>query len=216
MCKCITRKICSGHSGLKPKSKERKKRANQNCIWTKGWQPRGRDPKNCREVPHSGEWGHQRFLLFSCPPHLTHKKSWWFYSHINYPKAYYFSPLQLLPHCCKANHHLSSGSWQIILLSNLHTAARVSCWEWNWDYVTCPLKTIQTAHHLRVKTKDYTFRISCVVYVTSPITDFISNYSYSLCSGRTDPLVAGPSSQAFHFRAFHWPFLLSILSQIRT
>lgn len=126
MCKCITRKICSGHSGLKPKSKERKKRANQNYIWTKGWQPRGRHPKNCREVPHSGEWGHRRFLLFSYPPRLTHKKSWWFYIQINYPKACYFSPLQLLPHCCKANHHLSSGSWQIILLSNLHTAARVS------------------------------------------------------------------------------------------
>lgn len=71
----LPRKFCSGHTGLKPKSKERKKRANQNCIWTKGWQPHRTAPKKCREVPHSGVQGHHRFLLFSCPPHLTRKRN---------------------------------------------------------------------------------------------------------------------------------------------
>lgn len=95
-------------------------------------------------------WAHP-WLLFAYTPHPTHKKSWGptFKLHIQKPTTSHH-----LNYC----HAVASQSSLIRtpaghpLVQSSHSSQSVPLKQ-NWDYVTCSLKTIQIAHHLRVKTK---------------------------------------------------------------
>lgn len=138
VCRCITKETCSvKHRGRPmPESKE-KKRTNQNCIWTKGWQPQDR----LRGVKkfHTHECGDIAYTFYSPTPNIQLIRNFDGSTFQFTSKNLLFLTALLLSHCCKSVMicHLVYGLWQmpptwplccclVLSLSHLHTSARVS------------------------------------------------------------------------------------------
>lgn len=180
VCRCITRETCSvKHRGRPmPESKE-KKRTNQNCIWTKGWQPQDR----LRGVKkfHTHECGDIAYTFYSPTPNIQLIRNFddsTFQFHIQKPTiSHCLTTVTLL----QTNHDLSSGLWIMantsylaplllpcpLTVSSPHSSRSIPL-KWNLEYVTYAFKTPNSSPSQSENQK--LLGRSCLVYLTSWMT----------------------------------------------